>query len=319
MVSNIKQQKNNWRSTRDGFGEAMLELGKKNKEVVVVSADLAESTRVQPFAKKYHERFIEVGVAEQNMLGVATGLALEGKIPFATSFGVFSPGRNWDQLRVSICYSRANVKIIASHTGLSVGPDGASHQALEDIAITRCLPNLVVLAPADFNETKMATLAAAKHQGPVYLRFARQASPIFTVTKQTFIIGRAKILIPGKDITIIGIGPLLYEAILAARELAKKGIRAEIINSSSIKPLDAKTILASVKKTGRAITLEDHQIHGGLGSAVAELLSQSLPRPLKIMGVSDQFGQSGQAEELWEKHQLTHPYIIQHALKLLKK
>ena len=165
----------------------------------------------------------------------------------------------------------------------------------------------------------MATLAAAKHQGPVYLRFARQASPIFTVTKQTFIIGRAKILIPGKDITIIGIGPLLYEAILAARELAKKGIRAEIINSSSIKPLDAKTILASVKKTGRAITLEDHQIHGGLGSAVAELLSQSLPRPLKIMGVSDQFGQSGQAEELWEKHQLTHPYIIQHALKLLKK
>ena len=318
MVSNTEQQKNNWRSTRDGFGEAMLELGKKNKEVVVVSADLAESTRVHHFAKKYPERFIEVGVAEQNMLGVATGLALEGKIPFATSFGVFSPGRNWDQLRVSICYSRANVKIIASHTGLSVGADGASHQALEDIAITRCLPNLVVLAPADFNETKLATLAAAKHQGPVYIRFARQDSPIFTKDK-TFTIGQAKILLLGKDITIIGIGPLLYEAILAARELAKKGIRAEIINSSSIKPLDAKTILASVKKTGRVITIEDHQMIGGLGSAVAELLSQNLPRPLKIMGVSDQFGQSGQSEKLWEKYQLTHPYIIQNVLKLLKK
>lgn len=317
-MANNTNPKINLRSTRDGFGEAMLELGKKNKEVVVVSADLAESTRVHHFAKKYPERFIEVGVAEQNMLGVAAGLALEGKIPFATSFGVFSPGRNWDQLRVSICYSQANVKIIASHTGLSVGPDGASHQALEDIAITRCLPNLVVLAPADFNETKLATLAATKHQGPVYIRFARHASPIFTKDK-SFTIGRAKILIPGQDITIVGIGPLLYEAILAARELAKKGIKAEVINSASIKPLDAKTILASAKKTGRVITIEDHQMIGGLGSAVAELLAQNLPRPLKIMGVSDQFGQSGQAEELWEKHQLTHPYIIQNVLKLLKK
>lgn len=307
------------KSTRDGFGEALIELGKKNKEVVVVSADLAESTRIHYFAKRYPGRFVEVGVAEQNMMGVATGLALEGKIPFATSFGVFSPGRNWDQLRVSVCYSKANVKIIASHTGLSVGPDGASHQALEDIAITRCLPNLVVLAPADFNETKQATLAAAKHQGPVYIRFARQASPVFTLASTSFKIGQAQVLTSGQDITIIGVGPILYEAILAARELAKKGIKVEVINCASIKPLDKKTILRSVKKTGAVITLEDHQAMGGLGSAIAELLSENLPTPMKLMGVDDQFGRSGQAEELWQKYKLSHTYIIQNVLELLKK
>ncbi|MBT4516535.1 MAG: transketolase family protein [Candidatus Komeilibacteria bacterium] len=305
------------KSARDGFGEALLELGKKNKDIVVVSADLAESTRAHHFAKKYPSRFVEVGVAEQNMLGVATGLALEGKIPFATSFGAFSPGRNWDQLRVSVCYSNANVKIIGSHTGLSVGPDGASHQALEDIAITRCLPNLVVLAPADFKETKLATVAAAKHQGPVYIRFARQAGPIFT--KGKFAIGKAQVLIPGKDITLIGCGPILEEALIAARELAKKNIKLEVINSASIKPLDKNTILKSVKKTGRVITLEDHQIIGGLGSAVAELLSEKLPTPIKMIGVRDQFGRSGKADQLWEKYKMTHPYIIKEVLNLLKK
>lgn len=318
-MANNKKLENQLLSTRDGFGQVVLELGKKNKELVVVSADLAESTRVHHFAKKYPERFIEVGVAEQNMLGVAAGLALEGKIPLATSFGVFSPGRNWDQLRVSICYSKANVKIISSHSGLSVGADGASHQALEDIAITRCLPNLVVLAPADFNETKAAVRAAIQHHGPVYIRLTRQDSPIFTKDNDKFTIGRARILITGQDITIIGIGPLLHEAILAAHQLAKLGIKAEVINSASIKPLDQKTILSSIKKTGRVITLEDHQTIGGLGSAVAELLAQNLPRPLKIMGVNDQFGQSGQTQELWDKYQLTHPYIIHHALKLIKK
>lgn len=318
-MANNKKLENQLLSTRDGFGQVVLELGKKNKELVVVSADLAESTRVHHFAKKYPERFIEVGVAEQNMLGVAAGLALEGKIPLATSFGVFSPGRNWDQLRVSICYSKANVKIISSHSGLSVGADGASHQALEDIAITRCLPNLVVLAPADFNETKAAVRAAIQHHGPVYIRLTRQDSPIFTKDNDKFTIGRARILITGQDITIIGIGPLLHEAILAAHQLAKLGIKAEVINSASIKPLDQKTILSSIKKTGRVITLEDHQTIGGLGSAVAELLAQNLPRPLKIMGVNDQFGQSGKTQELWDKYQLTHPYIIHHALKLIKK
>ncbi|MFA6467174.1 MAG: transketolase family protein [Patescibacteria group bacterium] len=305
------------KSTRDGFGEALLELGKKNKDVVVVSADLAESTRVHHFAKRYPERFVEVGVAEQNMMGVAAGLALEGKIPFAASYGTFSPARNWDQLRISVCYSQANVKIIASHTGLSVGPDGASHQMLEDIAITRCLPNLVVLAPADFNEAKLATLAAAKHLGPVYMRLTRPNSPIFT--KGKFAIGQAQILLPGQDVTIIGAGPILHEALLAARELAKQKIKVEVINCASIKPLDKNTILRSVKKTKRVITLEDHQIIGGLGSAIAELLSEHLPVPIKMIGVKDQFGRSGQAEELWEKYEMTHPYIIKKVLEILKK
>jgi transketolase len=313
----MKNKNTKLKSTRDGFGEAMLELGKKNKEVVAVSADLAESTRLHHFAQKYPSRFIEVGVAEQNMIGIAAGLALEGKIPFAASFGVFSPGRSWDQLRVSVCYSNANVKIIGSHTGLSVGPDGASHQALEDIAITRCLPNLVVLAPADFNETKLATIAAAKYSGPVYIRFARQAGP--DIGNGKFAIGKAQILMPGKDITLIGCGPILEEALIAARELAKKNIQLEVINSASIKPLDKKTILTSVKKTGQVITLEDHQVAGGLGSAIAELLSENLPKPIKMIGVRDQFGRSGKAEQLWEKYQMTSPYIIKEALNLLKK
>lgn len=304
-------------STRDGFGQAMLELGRKNKNIVVISANLAESTRVHHFAQKYPNRFVEVGVAEQNMLGVAAGLAIEGKIPFATSFGAFSPGRNWDQLRVSVCYSNLNVKIIGSHTGLSVGPDGASHQALEDIAITRCLPNLVVLAPADFRETKLATIAAAKHVGPVYMRFARQAGP--NISNGKFAIGKAQVLTPGKDVTLIGCGPILAEALIAARELGKKKIKLEVINSASIKPLDKNTILRSVKKTNRVITLEDHQIMGGLGSAVAELLSENLPTPIKMIGVHDKFGQSGKAEQLWEKYKMTHPYIIKEVLNLLKK
>lgn len=305
------------KSTRDGFGEALLELGKKNKDVVVVSADLAESTRVHHFAKRYPERFVEVGVAEQNMMGVAAGLAWEGKIPFTASFGAFSPARNWDQLRISVCYSNNNVKIVATHTGLSVGPDGASHQMLEDIAITRCLPNLVVLAPADFNETKLATLAAAKHLGPVYMRLTRPNSPIFT--NGQFAIGQAQILVPGQNMTIIGAGPILYEALLAAHELAKQKIKVEVINCASIKPLDKNTILRSVKKTKRVITLEDHQVMGGLGSAIAELLSEYLPVPIKMIGVRDQFGRSGQAEELWNKYEMTHPYIIKNILALLKK
>ncbi|MCD4760397.1 transketolase family protein, partial [bacterium] len=258
--------------------------------------------------------------AEQNMMGVAAGLALSGKTAFAASFGVFSPGRNWDQLRVSVCYSQANVKIIASHTGLSVGADGASHQALEDIAITRCLPNLTVIAPGDYLETKKATIEAAKTQGPVYLRFARQASPIFTTTSSTFKIGKANILLPGKDITIIGCGPILYEALLAAKELKKKKINLEVINCHTIKPLDKTTILRSVKKTGRLITLEDHQIMGGLGSAVVEMLAESSsarPVPTKMIGVRDSFGGSGKQDELWDKFKMSHPHIIKAVLKLI--
>ncbi len=315
---NTKKSNHKPKSTRDGFGEAILELGTKNKKIVVVSADLAESCRVDKFGKKYPERFVEVGVAEQNMMGVAAGLALSGKIPYAASFGAFSPGRNFDQIRVSAAYSNANVKIVASHTGLSVGPDGASHQMLEDMALMRTLPNMVVLAPADYLETKKATMAAAKHQGPVYLRFARQASPIFTSKNSKFKIGQANILLKGTHLTIVGCGPILYEAILAAKELSSRGIKTEIINCSSIKPLDEATILKSVKKTKHLITIEDHQAAGGLGSAISEFLSQKYPVKIKIMGVKDTFGQSGQTDELWDKYGLSYPHIIKEALKLIK-
>lgn len=306
------------KATRDGFGDGLLELGKKNPAIVVVSADLAESCRVHHFAKKYPQRFVEVGVAEQNMMGVATGLALAGKVPFVASFGAFSPGRNWDQLRVSVCYSNANVKIIASHTGLSVGADGASHQMLEDIALTRCLPNLTVIAPADYLETKKATIAAAKMKGPVYIRFARQASPIFTAVKSDFKIGKADILLAGKSATLVGCGPILYEALLAAKELKKKKIDLEIINCHTIKPLDKITILRSVKKTKKLITLEDHQVAGGLGSAIVEMLAENYPVPTEMIGVQDSFGESGSTEELWDKYKLSHPHIIQTVLKLVK-
>ncbi len=310
-------KKNNLKSTRDGFGEALLSLAKKNKNIVVVSADLAESTRVAEFAKKYPERFIEVGVAEQNMMGVATGLALSGKTAIATSFAAFSPGRNWDQLRVSVCYSQANVKIIGSHTGLGAGEDGASHQALEDIAITRCLPNLVVIAPADYNEAKKALAATIEHKGPVYLRLTRQNSPIFTTEKSPFKIGQANVLRKGQDITLIACGPMVYEALEVAKKLASENISVEVINCHTIKPLDKKTILSSVKKTKKVLTLEDHQVHGGFGSAVAEMLAENFPVPMKIMGVQDTFGESGRPDELYKKYGLSQEHILKNIKEII--
>lgn len=310
--------KTNYKSTRDGFGDALVELGKKNKDIVVLSANLAESTRVDKFAKKYPDRFIECGVAEQNMVGVAVGLALSNKIPFVSSFAAFSPGRNWDQLRVSVCYTQANVKIVSTHSGLAVGPDGASHQALEDLAITRCLPNLIVLAPCDYNQTKQATLAAAKINSPVYIRLTRQNSPMITAKNSRYTIGKADILIPGKDITVIANGPILSETLLAAQELKKKNISVEVINNHTIKPLDAKTILKSIKKTKRLITVEDHQIMGGMGSAITELLSQKYPVKTIMIGVQDTFGESGTQEELWNKYKISKSHIITAILKLVK-
>jgi len=303
-------KENKLRSTREGFGDALLALGHKNKNIVVVSADLAESTRISSFAKKYPDRFIEVGVAEQNMMGVAAGLALSGKIAIAASFAVFSPGRNWDQLRVSVCYSQANVKIIGTHTGLGAGEDGASHQALEDIAITRCLPNLVVIAPADYNEAKKALVAAVEHKGPVYLRLARQNTAVFTSEKNVFKIGQAQVIKKGQDVTLIACGPMVYEALEAAKKLATENISVEVINCHTIKPLDQKTILASVKKTKKVVSLEDHQIHGGLGSAIAEMLAENFPVPMKLMGVDDTFGESGKPEELYKKYALSQEHII---------
>lgn len=319
LSKNIYEKNIKMKSTRDGFGEAILDLGKKNKDIVVVSADLAESTRIDKFGKKYPSRFFEIGVAEQNAMGIAAGLALAGKIPYVASFGVFSPGRNWDQLRVSVAYSNANVKIAASHTGLSVGQDGASHQALEDVSIVRTLPNMTVLVPCDYNETKKATVAAAKIKGPVYLRFGRPNTPMMTTNSTKFEVGKANVLIKGSDITIVASGPILHEALLAAKELKAKKIKAEVINLHTIKPLDKATILRSVKKTKKLITVEDHQVAGGMGSAVTEMLAENFPVPTQMIGVRDSFGESGKPEELWDKYGLSHPHIIKAALKLIKK
>lgn len=307
------------RPTRDGYGQGLLELGARDPRVVVLTADLAESTRVLPFATAHPERFIDVGVAEQNMMGIAAGLALAGKIPFVSSYAVFSPGRNWDQLRVSVCYNNANVKIAGAHAGLSVGPDGATHQALEDIAITRVLPNLTVIVPCDAEETRKATLAIARHTGPVYFRFSREKSPLLTTKKTPFIIGKATILRNGNDVSLIACGPLVYEALLAARALERSGVRARVINMHTIKPLDTAALRSAARQTGAIVTIEEHQITGGLGGAVAEWCSQSIPTPIEMIAVRDSFGESGTPEQLLTKYGLRARDIVRAAKKVLRR
>ncbi len=304
------------KSTRDGFGEGLLKLG-KIKGVVALSANLLESTRVDKFKKRFPKKYIECGVAEQNMMGVAAGLAASGKIPFATSFSVFSPGRNWEQLRVSVCYSNLNVKVASTHAGLTTGADGATHQALEDISITRCLPNLTVIVPADATEAEKATLAAAKIKGPVYLRLGREKVPEIT-TKNPFKIGKANILRQGKDVCIIACGIMVNEALKAAEELQKQKINATVINNHTIKPLDRKTITSAAKKCRAVVTAEEHQISGGLGSAISEILSESYPVPIKYVGVLDRFGESGSPEELLKKFKCTSNDIIKSVKKVIK-
>ena len=305
--------------TRSGYGEGLLELGEMDERVVVLTADLAESTRAEAFGKKYPERFIECGVAEQNMMGIAAGLALYGKVPFVSSYAVFSPGRSWDQLRVSVCYSQANVKIAGAHTGVSVGPDGATHQALEDIAITRVLPNLTVIVPCDSMETKKATVAAAHMQGPVYFRFARDKTPVMTTLDTPFVIGRAEIFKDGKDVAIVGSGPVLYNALLAAMELEKDGISAMVINNHTIKPIDSKTIIAAAKKCGAVVTVEEHQVMAGCGSAVAEVLSMHYPVPIEMVGMQNTFGESGKPEELIAKYGMDKQAVVEAVRKVLKR
>lgn len=289
--------------TRDGFGRGLVAAGAAEGRVVALTGDLKESTRVDGFAKQFPERFFEVGVAEQNMMGIAAGLALSGKIPFISSYAVFNPGRNWDQLRVSVCVSKANVKVVGAHAGLSVGPDGATHQALEDIAITRVLPNLAVVIPADGKQAEAATLAVAAWDGPCYLRLSRAKSPMFIHEAAPFTIGKAQVLREGADVTLIANGPLVYEALMAA-EMVKDMLSVEVINLHTVKPLDTDTILQSTKKTGRVITLEEHQRSGGMGSAIAEFLSEVHPVPVLRLGVDDTFGESGDPFELWQKHGL---------------
>ncbi len=298
--------------TRDGYGEGIVTAGKENPNVVALCADLSDSTRSAMFQKEFPERFIECGIAEQNMLDVAAGMALSGKVPFVSTYAVFCPGMTWSQIRVSVLQNNANVKIAGAHAGVSVGPDGMSHQALEDIAIARCLPGLIVLAPCDYIEAKKATLAAAKMKGAVYLRFAREKTPVFTTTDTPFEIGKALVLRDIKDarpseapeerrkVAIIGCGPLLHNALVAAEELSKEGIEAMVINLHTIKPLDEKTIIEAAQKTGAVVSVEEHQVAGGLGSAVAECLAKNYPVPQEFIGAQDRFGESGEPGELIE-------------------
>lgn len=304
---------------RDGYGDGLLELGERDERVVVLCADLTESTRTQAFAERWPERFVEVGVAEQNLVTVAAGLAAAGKIPFVTSYATFSPGRNWEQIRTTICYNDVPVKLVGSHAGVSVGPDGATHQALEDIALMRSLPNMTVLVPADAPEAQRATLAAHKHPGPVYIRLAREKSRIVTAKDATFRIGEAQVLLDGTDVTLIACGPLVAEALDAARLLAKQKIKARVINSPSVKPLDEQTILAAARETGAIVTVEEHQVAGGLGGAVAELLARRLPTPQEFIGLPDHFGESGTPRELWEKYQLVASDIAAAAQRALTR
>ncbi len=305
--------------TRNGYGDALLELGETNSNVVVLTGDLAESTRVLAFWKKYPERFVECGVAEQNMMGVAAGLAFAGKIPFVSSYAVFVPGRNWDQLRVSVCYGGANVKVAGAHAGISVGPDGATHQALEDIAITRVLPNLTVVVPCDAEETRKATHAVAARIGPCYFRFAREKTPVITTKKTPFEIGKSYVAHEGKNVTIAACGPLLYEALLAARTLKSSGIHAEVLNCHTLKPFDDATLVKSVKKTGCCVTVEEHQIIGGLAGAVAECLGRNCPAPIEMIGMQNTFGESGEPDELLVKYGMKAKDIVKAVKKVLKR
>lgn len=300
--------------TRDGFGKGVVELGKENKDVVVLSADLTDSTRANWFKKEFPDRFFGLGVAEQDMMGTAAGFALMGKVPFACTFGVFASGRAWDQIRVSVAYMNLNVKIIGTHGGISVGPDGATHQALEEIALMRIIPNMTVIVPADAVEAKKATIAAGKAKGPVYIRLGRASVPVVTKQDQPFKIGKADTLREGKDATIIACGQMVYESLVAAGMLEKEGISARVVNMHTPKPIDKDAIIKAAKDTGAIVTAEEHTVLGGLGSAISEVVSQNAPVPIKMIGVQDHFGLSGEPDELFKHFGLT-PENIAKAVK----
>lgn len=302
--------------TRNGYGDALVKLG-RNKKVMVLCADLVDSTRVTKFKEKYPRQFVEMGVAEQNLVTVASGLAATGKIAFASSYAVFCPGRCWEQIRTTICYNDQNVKIIGAHAGVSVGPDGSTHQMLEDIAIMRALPNMVVVVPLDYEQTKKATMAIAKYKGPCYMRFARAKTDQVTTTKTPFKIGKAQILKEGKDVAIIGAGPVVAECLKAAEMLEKRGIKATIVNNHTIKPLDKTTLLKVAKKCKKIVTVEEHQVTGGVGSAIAEFLSEVYPIPIRRVGMPDRFGESGEPDELLSKFGFSAKHIVKEVMKLV--
>ena len=306
---------------RQGFGEGLLLAGEKNAQVVGLCADLTESTKMNLFADKFPNRFIQIGVAEQNLASVASGFAAMGKIPFISSYAMFSPGRNWEQIRTTICYNNQPVKIAGSHAGISVGPDGGTHQAIEDIAITRVLPSMIVLSPADAIEAKKATLASVDTGTPVYIRLAREKTPVMTTEATPFEIGKAQIFWKSDTpkVGIIATGALLHKALLAAKELGEKGIEVEVMNLATVKPLDDKAIIELARKTGRIVTVEEHQIRGGMGSAVAECLGKNFPVPIEFIGVQDLFGQSGTPEELIEHYGMGKDSIIKAVKKILTR
>jgi transketolase len=304
---------------RKGFGKGLLEAGKRDGDVVACCADLTDSTQMSLFAKEFPERFIEIGVAEQNLVTVGSGLSAMGKIPFVSSYAAFSPGRNWEQIRTTICLNDRPVKVVGSHAGVSVGPDGATHQMLEDIALMRVLPNMVVIAPCDSLEAEKATLAMAADKRPNYLRLAREATPIITTVQTPFAIGQAYVFEKGADITLLATGTMTYQALLAAEKLYKDGIEAEVIHVPTIKPLDTETILKSVRKTGAVVTAEEGQIIGGLGGAIAELLAEEHPAPLRRVGMRDRFGESGSPDQLLEHFGLDAKHIRLAAHAVLAK
>ena len=304
--------------TRDGFGKALVELGETNDKVVVLSADLTESVRAHWFKDKFPERFVSHGVAEQDMISAAAGLALAGKIPFACTFGAFASGRAWDQVRVSVAYMNLNVNIAGTHGGISVGGDGATHQALEEIALMRIVPNMTVVVPADSNEAYLATKQAASIPGPVYLRLGREKVP-FLESPSEFKIGKASILTKGGDVTIVACGHMVSKALEAANKLKKKNIEARVINLHTPKPIDKATLIKAAKETGAVLTVEEHTIYGGMGSAVAEVLVEECPVPMKLMGVMGEFGLSGEPAELFKHFGLTEDDIVAETEKLIKK
>lgn len=300
------------KDTRSGFGVGLHELGKQNPRVVALCADLLGSLKMDAFKKEFPDRFFQVGIAEANMMGIAAGLTVGGMIPFTGTFANFSTGRVYDQIRQSIAYSEKNVKICASHAGLTLGEDGATHQILEDIGMMKMLPGMTVIVPADYEQTRVATIALGSHTGPAYLRFGRPAWPVFT-TGRSFTIGKADRMIEGKDVTIFACGHMVWQAIEAENILAEKGIYAEVINVHTIKPLDAQAVLSSVEKTGCAVTCEEHQIHGGLGDAIAQCLARHRPVPVEMVAVNDSFGESGKPLDLLKKYGLSPDNIVKAA------
>lgn len=294
---------------RNGFGEALVTLGEHNPQIVALTADVAESVRVAAFAERFPDRFFDVGVAEQNVLGLAAGLAVEGYIPFCAAYAAFSPGRNWDQLRVSVCYNNANVKLVGSHAGLSVGADGASHQALEDIALTRVLPNLVVLVPADINEARAATLAAAQHVGPVYLRLSRESEPVIFASDLRFEIGKARQMCKGTDVTVVTTGSMLAPAMIAAERAKSGGVSVDLLHYATIKPFDEAALVASIRRTGAVVTVEDAQAAAGLGGAVAEVVTSTVPVKVWRVGMRDCFGASGDPKDLYRTYHMSEKDI----------